>query len=85
MVASVMAGQSNAESRSDQGDGGPRLAPHGHVGHQGHGRLRRFGFQDRASRDSTPAPPDMRGLRAPHRGALQDLRLLHQRQEPLAP
>ena len=53
IVASVMAGQSSAESPSTKATAGPGLAPHGHVGHQGHGRLRRLGFQDRAAETST--------------------------------
>ena len=68
-----------------QGDDRARPAPDGPLGHQGHVAVRRLGVQDDPARSPPPAAPDLRHLRAPHRHALQDLRLLHRRQEPPPP
>ena len=84
MVASVMAGQSQAAIAFEPNGRRARLAPHGHVGHQGHGGLRRSGFKTTPPDIQRRRTADMCGLRTPHRRALQDLRLLYQRQEPLA-
>ena len=46
---------------SGQADQWSRFARHGHVGHQGHGELRRFGIQDRDARNSAEATRDLRG------------------------
>ncbi len=86
IVASVMAGQSTDAVRGRHATtSGPGLLRMAMSATKAMAGFVGSGFKTTSPETQTKTTPDLRRLRAPHRRALQDLRLLHQREEPHAP